>query len=78
MSSIKRKIPPASLLQRRVKPRFEPEPESDVEGDMSDAPSEEGAGSLGGSDDEELGGGGSGSDSDEERSRRLSVQNPNY
>jgi ribosomal RNA-processing protein 36 len=74
MSSIKRKIPPASLLQRRVKPRFEPEPESD----MSDAPSEEGAGSLGGSDDEELGGGGSGSDSDEERSRRLSVQNPNY
>ncbi|KAK0739664.1 hypothetical protein B0T21DRAFT_284761 [Apiosordaria backusii] len=43
MSSVKRKQPPASLLQRRVRPRYEPEPDSDVE-EMSDAPSEEGAG----------------------------------
>jgi len=43
MSSAKRKMPPASLLQRRVRPRYEPEPESDIEGDASDAPSEEGA-----------------------------------
>jgi hypothetical protein len=52
MSSVKRKIPPASLLQRRVRPRYEPEPESDIEDDASEAPSEEGAGSFG-SDDEE-------------------------
>ena len=52
MAAVKRKMPPASLLQRRVKPRYEPEPESDVEDDLSEAPSEEDAGSLG-SDDEE-------------------------
>ncbi|KAK4657065.1 rRNA biogenesis protein rrp36 [Podospora pseudocomata] len=43
MSSVKRKQPPPTLLQRRVRPRYEPEPESDVE-EISDAPSEEGAG----------------------------------
>ncbi|KAK4166667.1 hypothetical protein QBC43DRAFT_313099 [Cladorrhinum sp. PSN259] len=43
MSSVKRRMPSASLLQRRVRPRYEPEPESDVEEDISDAPSEEGA-----------------------------------
>lgn len=32
---------PATLLQRRVRPRYEPEPESDIEGAVSDAPSEE-------------------------------------
>lgn len=47
MSSVKRKMPPASLLQGRVKPRYEPEPGSDIEDDMSEVPSEEGAGSLG-------------------------------
>lgn len=53
MSSAKRKVA-ASLLQRRVRPRYEPEPESDIEDDMSDVPSEEGAGSIGsGSEDEE-------------------------
>lgn len=51
MSSAKRKMPPASLLQRRVRPRYEPEAESDIEGDTSDAPSEESAGF---DDDEEL------------------------
>lgn len=51
MSSVKRKQPPATLLQRRVRPRYEPEPESDVE-EMSDAPSEEGAGFD--SEDEEM------------------------
>ncbi|KAK4226245.1 hypothetical protein QBC38DRAFT_234997 [Podospora fimiseda] len=45
MSSTKRKMPAANLLQRRVRPRYEPEPESDIEeDDMSEAPSEEGAG----------------------------------
>jgi ribosomal RNA-processing protein 36 len=47
MSSVKRKVPPASLLQRRVRPRYEPEPESDIEDDASEAPSEEGAVSFG-------------------------------
>ncbi|KAK3997672.1 hypothetical protein QBC44DRAFT_376678 [Cladorrhinum sp. PSN332] len=51
MSSVKRKMPPTSLLQRRVRPRYEPEPESDIEEDMNEAPSEEGAGFE---DDEEL------------------------
>ncbi len=61
MSSVKRKQPPASLLQRRVKARYEPEPESDFEDDVSEGPSEEGAGS--GDEDEELSGeSGSGSD----------------
>ncbi|KAK3901496.1 hypothetical protein C8A05DRAFT_16335 [Staphylotrichum tortipilum] len=64
MSSVKRKLPPANLLQRRVKPRYEPEPESDFDDDVSEGPSEEGAGSLGsGDEDEELSGElGSGSD----------------
>ncbi|KAK4233601.1 hypothetical protein C8A03DRAFT_19352 [Achaetomium macrosporum] len=80
MSSAKRKMPPASLLQRRVRPRYESEPESDMEDDMSEAPSEEGVGSLGSdeededlSEDESGRGGdeaasesGSGSDEDEE------------
>ncbi|GAB1314903.1 rRNA bioproteinsis protein rrp36 [Madurella fahalii] len=52
MSSAKRKMPPASLLQRRVRPRYEPEPESDIEDDMSEAPSEEGGSSLGSEDEE--------------------------
>jgi ribosomal RNA-processing protein 36 len=66
MSSAKRKMPPASLLQRRVRPRYEPEPD-DIEDDMSDAPSEEGAGSFGSDDEdgEELSGDESGSGSDE-------------
>ena len=53
MPPVKRKMPPASLLQRRVKPRYEPEPESDVEDDLSEAPSEEDAGSLGSGDEED-------------------------
>jgi ribosomal RNA-processing protein 36 len=68
MSSVKRKVP-ASLLQRRVKPRYEPEPELDIEDDLSDAPSEEGAGFSGSGDeeDEELDGDETGSGSDEVR-----------
>jgi ribosomal RNA-processing protein 36 len=53
MSSAKRKMPPASLLQRRVRPRYEPEPESDVEDDVSEGPSEEGFGSLGSDEEDE-------------------------
>ncbi|AEO63275.1 eae74b17-050c-4e97-bfeb-879c06058253 [Thermothielavioides terrestris] len=53
MSSVKRKQPPASLLQRRVRPRYEPEPESEVEDDVSEAPSEEGAGDSGSDDEDE-------------------------
>ncbi|KAK0674088.1 hypothetical protein QBC41DRAFT_71276 [Cercophora samala] len=70
MSSVKRKQPPASLLQRRVRPRYEPEPESDVE-EMSDGPSEEGAGfdSEDGEDQSEVE---MGSGSDEENSERGS------
>ncbi|KAK4138619.1 DUF947-domain-containing protein [Trichocladium antarcticum] len=71
MSSAKRKVP-ASLLQRRVKPRYEPEPEPelDIEDDESDAPSEEGAGFSGsdGAEDSELDGAATGSGSDEENS----------
>jgi ribosomal RNA-processing protein 36 len=51
MSLVKRKMPPSSLLQRRVKPRYEPEPESDIE-DVSEGPSEEDAG-LSGSENED-------------------------
>ena len=67
MPAVKRKMPPASLLQRRVKTRYEPEPESDIEDGLSEAPSEEAAGSLGSGDedDEELSEDGSGSGSDE-------------
>lgn len=65
MSSVKRKQPPAGLLQRRVKPRYEPEPESDFEDDVSEGPSEEGAGSLGPGDEDEGLSGDSGSGSDE-------------
>jgi ribosomal RNA-processing protein 36 len=66
MPPVKRKMPPAGLLQRRVKPRYEPEPESDVEDDVSEAPSEEEAGSFGsGDEDEELSGDESGSGSNE-------------
>lgn len=50
MSSVKRKIP-ASLLERRVRPRYEPEP--DIDDDASEAPSEEGTGSLGSEADED-------------------------
>ncbi|KAJ4302136.1 rRNA biogenesis protein rrp36 [Collariella sp. IMI 366227] len=68
MSAIKRKMPPASLLQRRVRPRYEPEPESDVEEDMSDAPSAEGAGFSGSDEeDQEISGDESGS-GDEDKS----------
>jgi hypothetical protein len=45
MSAVKRKIP-ASLLERRVRPRYEPEPDSDdlqeYDDSSSEAPSEEG------------------------------------
>ncbi|KAK4199878.1 hypothetical protein QBC40DRAFT_77405 [Triangularia verruculosa] len=64
MSSVKRKQPPASLLQRRVRPRYEPEPESDIE-EMSDAPSEEGTG-YDSEEDDDQSGGEMGSGSDEE------------
>ncbi|KAH6626857.1 hypothetical protein B0J18DRAFT_425848 [Chaetomium sp. MPI-SDFR-AT-0129] len=53
-SSVKRKMPAAGLLQRRVRPRFEPEPESDVESDDDGVSEEEAAGSFG-SDDEDDG-----------------------
>ncbi|KAK4152945.1 hypothetical protein C8A00DRAFT_34342 [Chaetomidium leptoderma] len=70
MSSVKRKMPPAGLLQRRVRPRYEPEPESDIEDDASEAPSEEGAGTFGSGngEDEELSGDESGSGSNEHNS----------
>ncbi len=44
MSTIKRKMSNLGL-QRRVRPRVEPEPESDVEESGSEAPSEEDVGS---------------------------------
>lgn len=75
MSSAKRKMPPANLLQRRVRPRFEPEPESDVEDDVSEGPSEEGAGLD--EDEEERSADESGSGSDEvspENTRGLKIQ----
>ncbi|KAK4148209.1 uncharacterized protein C8A04DRAFT_24008 [Dichotomopilus funicola] len=50
-SSVKRKMPAAGLLQRRVRPRFEPEPESDMESDDDDDVSEEEAAGSFGSDD---------------------------
>ncbi|KAK0635663.1 hypothetical protein B0T17DRAFT_516894 [Bombardia bombarda] len=49
MSSVKRKMPSSlgsGLLQRRVRPRVEPEPESDVE-NSDEAPSEQGVDSDG-------------------------------
>lgn len=50
MASVKRKIPDL-VLQRRVRPRVEPEPESDVEGSDSEALSEEGLDSAGSEDE---------------------------
>lgn len=56
MSSTKRKMPSVGL-QRRVRPRFEPEPESNIENSDSEAPSEEDvapeSGSGGDDDDDE-------------------------
>ena len=58
MSSVKRKMPALNGgLQRRVRPRVEPEPESDIEASDSEAPSEEDI-AASGSEDED----GSGSD----------------
>ncbi|KAK0719992.1 hypothetical protein B0H67DRAFT_574780 [Lasiosphaeris hirsuta] len=60
MASVKRKIPSAGLgLQRRVRPRIEPEPESDIE-----APSEEDVDS-GSSDDGQIEGAPSDAESEE-------------
>lgn len=56
MPAVKRKAPPTlgAKLQRRVRPRFEAEPDSDVEGSSDEAPSEEeGGGFHTGSDTEE-------------------------
>lgn len=56
MPAVKRKAPPTlgAKLQRRVRPRFEAEPDSDVEGSSDEAPSEEeGGGFQTGSDTEE-------------------------
>ncbi|KAK3359772.1 hypothetical protein B0T25DRAFT_109309 [Lasiosphaeria hispida] len=61
MSSVKRKMPIVGLgLQRRVRPRFEPEPESDIE-----APSEDDVDS-GSSDDEKSEGASSDAESEED------------
>ncbi|KAK4250736.1 hypothetical protein C7999DRAFT_28821 [Corynascus novoguineensis] len=70
MSSIKRKMQPSSLLQRRVRPRYEPEPDSEIEEDVSDAPSEEGSGYpvFDDEDDEELADDASRAESEEESS----------
>lgn len=56
MPAVKRKAPPTlgAKLQRRVRPRFEAEPDSDVEGSSDEAPSEEEGGRFQtGSDTEE-------------------------
>jgi len=50
MASTKRKIPDLGL-QRRVRPRVEPEPESDVDDSSSEVPSEEGVDSAGSEDE---------------------------
>lgn len=60
-------MPPGSLLQRRVRPRYEPEPDSDLEDNAVEDSSEDATGSSGsdGEHDEDVNDSGSGSDSDE-------------
>ncbi|KAL2162770.1 hypothetical protein VTH06DRAFT_6606 [Thermothelomyces fergusii] len=75
MSAAKRKLPPGSLLQRRVRPRYEPEPDSDLDDLAADDPGDEDGTGRSGSesellqqqqhDDDDLGDGGLRSGSDE-------------